>query len=168
MDPIQTVAISRKEEYDKLLKDLAAVTYGETFLPSVLSTIACLIYRQLTGIYWSGFYLEHEGVLKVGPYQGTLGCITIAPERGVCGRAYRTKQVQIVGNVHDDPEHIACDAASLSEIVIPVFRPDGSVFAVLDVDSAAENRFDEVDAKYLQEMIRSLVEPLLKGHTGWK
>jgi GAF domain-containing protein len=158
----QTENTEYQQVYEDLIKALSAVLEGEANRISVMSTLVCLLKQSFSRFYWVGFYLEDEnGVLKVGPYQGTLGCLTIEPHRGVCGRAYRTGNIQLVDDVHADPEHIACDAASLSEIVIPVRRSNGSVFGVLDVDSDQPAAFGKVDEKYLGLIVTQFLEPLL-------
>jgi len=148
----------RVGSYQILKAKMEAVLQGETNLISIMSTIAGMIKQEMESIYWVGFYIEDNGVLKVGPYQGTLGCLTIAHERGVCGRAYRTKETQIVDDVHLDPEHIACDPASVSEIVLPVCDKNGNVFAVLDVDSTIPGNFNTTDKQYLEDIINQFME----------
>jgi GAF domain-containing protein len=147
--------------YKELIPQMEAVLKGEQNLISILSTVCAMLRTAFSKVYWVGFYLEDHGVLKVGPYQGTMGCLTIEFERGVCGRAYRMRTAQIVDDVHSDPEHIACDAASLSEIVIPLVRPDGTVYGVLDVDSDRLSAFNGVDQQYLQQIVKRFIEPAL-------
>lgn len=161
MDKVNEPAVIKTGEYQRLYQQMKAVLEGESFVISRLATFACMIHRELPDIYWAGFYLEHEGILKIGPYQGSLGCLTIEPHRGVCGRAFRTRQPQLVENVHDDPEHIACDAASNAEVVIPLFGREGAVYGVLDIDSLTIGRFDTTDVEHLQRMVRDLLEPYL-------
>jgi len=153
--------MSRKDVYTALVKQMKVVLDGETNIISILSTVAGLLKQSDTSFYWVGFYLEDEGVLKVGPYQGTLGCLTIAHTRGVCGRAYRLKEAQLVDDVHADSEHIACDPASLSEIVVPLILGDGSVYGVLDIDSNLAGNFDAIDQYYLEMIVKELIEPFL-------
>jgi len=93
----------------------------------------------------------------VGPYQGTLGCLRIPFSRGVCGAAAKTGEVQIIQDVHDFPGHIACDARSQSEIVVPVYSPDGTLFAVFDVDSTDIGSFDDSDAAGLAPILENLI-----------
>jgi GAF domain-containing protein len=118
-----------------------------------MATINCILKTNLPYYFWVGFYCVNNNKLIVGPYQGTLGCLHISFERGVCGRAARLQETQIVEDVHADPQHIACDSHTNSEIVVPVFNPDGKLIAVFDVDSTAVASFDEVDQQYLEQII---------------
>ena len=153
--------MNKKDVYEALISDLKAVLAGEDNSISAMSTVACLVHERLDHAYWSGFYIDDGKQLKVGPYQGTMGCLSIAYDRGVCGRAYRERRTQIVDDVHADPEHIACDAKSNSEIVIPVRRKDGSVYAVFDVDSEQLGAFDDTDRNYLEAIVATCVEATL-------
>lgn len=145
--------MKKEEQYELVKQQINAVLEGEKNTISIMSTISCILKETFPHFYWVGFYIEDNGVLKVGPYQGTLGCLSIAFDRGVCGRAYRLGETQIVENTHDDPEHIACDPKSNSEIVIPVRDNNNTVFAVLDVDSTEFAAFDTLDQKFLEEII---------------
>ena len=121
-----------------------------------MATINCLLKTFLTYYYWVGFYMFRDGRLSVGPYQGTLGCLHIELNRGVCGAAAREGRTQIVQNVHDleqGTQHIACDPHSQSEIVVPVFNAAGDLLAVFDVDSTLPASFDEVDQQYLEAIL---------------
>jgi len=117
-----------------------------------LCNAAGLLGCQLEDINWVGFYLHQDGVLTLGPYQGLPACTRIAVGSGVCGTAAAEQRTVVVPDVHAFPGHIACDAASRSEIVVPVLAPDGSLFGVLDVDSPELARFDEQDAVGLEEI----------------
>ena len=120
-------------------------------------TINCLLKTYLPYYYWVGFYLVRgTDQLVVGPYQGTLGCLYIPFGRGVCGTVAKTGKAKIVTDAHaleQGTEHIACDPNSRSEIVLPVYRKDGSLLGVLDVDSSQESSFDEVDQQALEELL---------------
>ncbi|MEL7159830.1 MAG: GAF domain-containing protein [Bacteroidota bacterium] len=120
-------------------------------------TVNCLLKTFLSYYYWVGFYLKRgEDELIVGPYQGTLGCLTIQFGRGVCGTVAATGKTKIVTDTHalaQGTEHIACDPNSRSEIVVPVFRKDGSLLGVFDVDSTLEGSFDEVDRMALEGLL---------------
>lgn len=142
----------KTQKYKRILKEAAAVLENEQNLISVMATLSGILKNEFPNFYWVGFYIEDKGVLKVGPYQGTLGCLTIHPERGVCGRAYRLAETQIVDDVHQDPLHIACDPKSNSEIVVPVKVGD-KVIAVLDVDSDQYANFDATDKLYLEQLV---------------
>jgi len=118
-----------------------------------MATVACELHQTFDYYDWTGFYRVVEpSLLKVGPYQGSHGCLTISFDRGVCGAAARLRQTQIVPDVHAFPGHIACSTSTRSEIVVPVMAPDGTLVAVLDVDSDQPGAFDEVDAAGLEEI----------------
>ena len=119
-------------------------------------TLNSLIKTYIPYAYWVGFYIMKDGRLELGPYQGTLGCIFIDIGKGVCGRCALERSTQIVENCHalvQGEEHIACDPNSLSEIVVPVFRHDGELFAVLDIDSTLKDSFDDIDATHLEAIL---------------
>lgn len=146
--------MSKKEEqYNLVLKQAASVLKNEDNCVSIMATLCGILKQEFKDFYWVGFYIEDKEVLKIGPYQGTIGCLTIEPEKGVCGRAFTTASTQIVGNVHDDPKHIACDPKSNSEIVIPVSNKKGKVIAVLDIDSEQYDNFDNIDKEYLEKLV---------------
>ncbi len=143
-------AIDKRAAYTLALADIRAVLADEKLIHLKMATINCILKTYLPYYFWVGFYLVHCQGLSLGAYQGSLGCLHIPFSKGVCGRAARTQQLQIVGDTHADPEHIACDAASLSEIVLPVFDYQQHLIAVFDVDSSSLHSFDEIDAHYLQ------------------
>ena len=144
--------LPRAEAYDAMEAQLAALLEGEDDPISRMSTIACVLHHGL-GNLWTGFYRASNGILKVGPYQGTLGCLTIAPGRGVCGRAASTRTTVVVPDVHAFPGHIACDARSRSEIVVPVLDTAGSVTAVLELDSDVLEAYGPIDARRLERIV---------------
>lgn len=125
-------------------------------------TINCLLKTFLPYYYWVGFYLKRsEKELVVGPYQGTLGCLNIQFGRGVCGAVAASGKTKIVADTHaltQGKEHIACDPNSRSEIVVPVFRLDGSLLGVFDVDSTLEGSFDEVDQEALEKLLATVFQ----------
>ena len=140
---------------------ISAVVEGEPSRTARYATAASML-RQAMGprFFWVGFYVvdpERSTELVVGPYQGTLGCLRIPFGRGVCGTAAAERRTIIVPDVHAFPGHIACDAASRSEIVVPVFAPDGALAAVLDVDSTEPDAFDEVDRIGLEMICADLL-----------
>ncbi len=145
--------MNKQELYVQVLEQINAVLEGEKNSISKMSTISCILKEAFDYFYWVGFYIEDNGVLKVGPYQGTLGCLTIPFNKGVCGRAYRLGISQIVEDTHQDIEHIACDSNSNSEIVIPVRNKNEEIIAVLDVDSTAYAAFDEIDQIFLEKLM---------------
>ncbi len=147
---------SKAEIYQRLEKEILAVLDGEPHLISRMATIACLLHDAFEHHIWTGFYMvdgENGDELVVGPYQGTLGCLRIPLGKGVCGAAAQEGMTQIVKNVHDFSGHIACDARSVSEIVVPVFDKDRKLIAVLDIDSDVEGSFDEVDKQALENLL---------------
>lgn len=120
---------------------------------SAMATISTLLHHKMD-FFWTGFYLLHEGKLQVGPYQGSLACIDLKNDTGVCWAAITRKQTVIVPDVHDFPGHIACDSRSQSEIVVPLFNAEGQITGVLDIDSATLSTFDETDALWLEKLVK--------------
>ena len=147
---------SKPELYALLREQLSALM--DDTLPQVsnLANASALLYDALSNLNWAGFYLMHEGALVLGPFQGKTACTRIAVGKGVCGTAVAEKRIQLVPDVHAFPGHIACDSASNSEIVLPVFDQNGSVAAVLDIDSPLLARFDEQDAQGLNSLVSIL------------
>lgn len=143
--------MGKETRYRKLIREMRSILDGETDPIVWMSTLSCLI-KQEMGFLWVGFYRVVDGELRIGPYQGTLGCLRIAFGRGVCGACARQKETIIVPDVHKFPGHIACDARSNSEIVVPVFDREGLLRAILDIDSDEYGSFDQVDRKYLERM----------------
>ncbi len=150
-------AAEKRAAYERALSAIRANLAGETDRVLKMATINCLLKTELPYYYWVGFYLRSgERRLSVGPYQGTLGCLHIDFDRGVCGKAAREEQTQIVSDTHalvQGVEHIACDPLSRSEIVVPVFDADRRLIAVFDVDSTTEGSFDAVDQEYLEGLL---------------
>jgi L-methionine (R)-S-oxide reductase len=145
------------ETYERLTQEIQAVLEGETDLLAAMATIVCLLHQAFDSYFWTGFYRRvGPDRLLIGPYQGTLGCLHITFERGVCGACARTRQTQIVPDVHQFPGHIACDPNSRSEIVVPVLDKSGQLIAVFDVDSNQIDAFDEVDQAYLEKILSRL------------
>jgi L-methionine (R)-S-oxide reductase len=130
--------------YRDLAAALEALIAGERDAVANMANAAALIWESLPDINWAGFYRNVGGELVLGPFQGRPACIRIPFGRGVCGAAAATRETQLVADVHAFPGHIACDAASESEIVVPILR-DGELIAVLDIDSPVTGRFDEAD-----------------------
>ncbi len=137
-------------DYDTLAKTIAALTEGETDQVALMATIACEVHHADDRFDWTGFYRVTEpGLLKIGPYQGGHGCLTIPFDRGVCGAAARTGEVQLVPDVDAFPGHIACASSTRSELVLPVRDASGEVIAVFDIDSDQPDAFSEADADAL-------------------
>ena len=152
--------MTKAELYIQTAREIEAVLDGETNNVARMATVSCLLSEAFESYFWTGFYvvdpLKTEE-LVVGPYQGTLGCLRIPFSRGVCGAAAKTGDVQIVKDVHAFPDHIACDARSQSEIVVPVYAPDGAIFAVFNVDSTEVGSFDEIDAAGLAPILKNVI-----------
>jgi L-methionine (R)-S-oxide reductase len=134
----------KSELYAELLKAADALTTGEPDGIANMANISALLAQYLHDLNWSGFYRMIDGELVLGPFQGKAACIRIPLNKGVCGAAARTGEVQCVDDVHAFPGHIACDADSRSELVAPVLRA-GTVIAVIDLDSPKPSRFDDED-----------------------
>jgi L-methionine (R)-S-oxide reductase len=143
--------------YADLLRELSGLIDGETDLIANLSNSAALLYHSLPQVNWAGFYLLRDGELVVGPFQGRPACVRIALGKGVCGTAAARRSTVIVKDVHEFPGHIACDAASNSEIVVPMIR-GGELLGVLDIDSPQFARFDEQDQQGLEAFVARLME----------
>ena len=141
--------------YLELEEEIAAVLDGEPDRTARMATVASMLADAFDDFFWTGFYVvdpTRERELVVGPYQGTLGCLRISFDRGVCGAAARLGQTQVVEDVHAFPGHIACDSRSASEIVVPVFDSAGALIAVLDVDATVKAAFDAQDAEALERL----------------
>ena len=145
--------MNKTQEYTLLLKQLANVLSMETDPIANMANMAAVLFNGLENLNWAGFYVLRGTTLVLGPFQGKPACVRIALGRGVCGTAAQTGQTQLVKNVHDFKGHIACDSASNSEIVVPVFK-DGKVWGVLDIDSPVLARFDETDRTFLEQVVR--------------
>lgn len=136
---------SKRALYDDLLSQVRGLLDGEHDLIANAANFSALVYHSLPELNWAGFYLYDGTELVVGPFQGKPACIRIALGRGVCGTAAQSREIQLVHDVSAFDGHIACDAASRSEIVVPLLKADGSLLGVWDVDSPVTNRFDEDD-----------------------
>lgn len=148
---------AKAERYAQLETDILAVLEGEPDRVARMATVACMLAQAFEDFFWAGFYVVDPArgdELVVGPYQGSLGCLRIAFGRGVCGTAAAERRTQVVPDVHAFPGHIACDSRSNSEIVVPVFGPDGDLIAVLDIDSERYGAFDDADAEALERLVR--------------
>jgi GAF domain-containing protein len=145
----------KEEFYADLNRDLCALLSGETNFITALSNASALLNERLDGVNWVGFYLMDGEQLVLGPFQGKIACVRIPVGKGVCGTAVSEKQVQRVGDVHAFPGHIACDAASNAEIVLPL-AVGGQIIGVLDIDSTVYQRFDEQDEIGLTAVVAGL------------
>lgn len=159
-------ALSRPELYDRLLADLEATLAGIDDDIAAMATVACLVFERVPGVSFAGFYRRvGPELLRVGPYQGPLGCLEIPFSRGVCGAAARERATQLVPDVHAFAGHIACDERARSEIVVPVLDEGGELAAVLDVDSHLPANFDARDREGLERLVRAL-SPRLTHRPG--
>jgi len=143
-------------DYALLAGELAGLLTGESDLIANAANTSALLFDALPDVNWAGFYFLKGGELVVGPFQGKPACVRIAIGKGVCGTAIQRRQTIVVADVHDFPGHIACDAASLSEIVIPLIAKQGA-FGVLDIDSPARGRFDKDDQRGLERIAEIFV-----------
>lgn len=137
--------------YLELSAKLTALMEGVPYLTANLANASALLWQELEDINWVGFYQLHQGKLVLGPFQGKPACIEIPVGKGVCGRAVAENKVQRVEDVHAFPGHIACDSASNSEIVLPLYCR-GEIWGVLDIDSPSFGRFTREDAQWLEEI----------------
>lgn len=151
--------VSNAELYANLQMQLRSLLEGERDFIANAANCAALLYHSLPDVNWAGFYLYKEGELVLGPFQGNPACVRIAMGKGVCGTAAELKQTVVVDNVHEFPGHIACDSASNSEIVVPLIR-NTQLIGVLDLDSPSLGRFDEEDAKALNELAEIFIQAI--------
>ena len=157
MFKVENYSESRDKNYDLLIKQLTALIEDEKNAIANLSNASALLNQFLDRVNWTGFYLMEEGELVLGPFQGLPACVRIPLGKGVCGTAASKKETVRVEDVHSFPGHIACDAASQSEIVVPMIK-DGKLLGVLDIDSPEKNRFDELDQQKLEQFVKVLVQ----------
>lgn len=151
-------AATKTEKYEAVIPQIEALITGEPDLYANLANIAAAL-REAFGFFWVGFYLVKDEQLVLGPFQGPIACTRINYGKGVCGAAWKEAKTQLVPDVDAFPGHIACSSASRSEIVVPVFRGT-EVAMVLDVDSDQLADFDEIDQKYLEELMGILSKTL--------
>ena len=150
-------AADKQENYRAALRELDAVLADIHDPITAMATAACVLHQRLPYASWTGFYrVVAPRLLRVGPYQGPLGCLEIPFDRGVCGAAAREGAVQLVPDVHAFPGHLACDAAARSEIVVPIRNSQGDLVAVLDLDSRQPAAFDDNDREGLQRIAERL------------
>ncbi|WP_152446608.1 GAF domain-containing protein [Bacillus sp. THAF10] len=160
MFQVENYTGTREENYELVIKQLQALIADEPNVIANLSNASALLNAFLDKVNWVGFYLtdeQKENMLVLGPFQGLPACVRIPFGRGVCGTAASTQETQLVADVHAFPGHIACDAASQSEIVVPMVV-EGKFIGVLDIDSPVKDRFDEVDKQYLERFVAVLLQ----------
>ena len=146
----------RRKIYEELAPQVSSLVAGESDLVANLANITAIL-KEAFGFFWVGFYLKKGNQLVLNAFQGTLACTRIEFDKGVCGRAYTTREIVIVPNVEEFDGHIACSFESKSEIVLPIFEKSGEVFGVLDVDSEKLDDFSRIDADGLGRIVK-LVE----------
>jgi GAF domain-containing protein len=143
--------------YEDLRVQLAGLVHGEPDWIANTANASALVFNTMPGLNWAGFYfMQGPDELVLGPFQGKPACIRIRKGRGVCGATVERRATTVVEDVHAFPGHIACDAASRSELVVPVFAADGEVIGVFDLDSPLPGRFDAVDAEGIESLVRIL------------
>lgn len=147
--------MNKTEFYADLNRDFQALMAGETSFLATLANTSALLFERLEGVNWAGFYLLEGDTLVLGPFQGKIACVRIPVGRGVCGTAVSENRVQRVEDVHQFDGHIACDAASNSEIVLPLVV-NNLIIGVLDIDSVVFSRFTVEDEKGLRELVSNL------------
>ena len=148
--------------YDELILQLKSLVSGVPHLTANLANASALLYNSLDRLNWAGFYILEGETLILGPFQGKPACIEIPLGKGVCGTAAESKSTILVDNVHKFPGHIACDSASNSEIVIPLFK-NGEIFGVLDIDSPFFSRFTKEDKEGLEAFALALTGEIFKA-----
>jgi GAF domain-containing protein len=150
---------SKPEQYAQLAAQAEALLAGEHDRIANAANLSALVYHALPQLNWAGFYFFDGTELVVGPFQGLPACVRIALDKGVCGAAARTRTTQRIADVHAFPGHIACDAASRSELVVPLVR-DGALVGVLDLDSPVPDRFDVDDQAGIEAIAALFVRSL--------
>lgn len=149
---------SKADHYATLVEQARALVESERDLIANAANFSSLVFHSLDRLNWAGFYFFDGTELVVGPFQGKPACVRIALGKGVCGTAAQTRATQVVRDVHEFPGHIACDAASESEIVVPLIADDGTLIGVWDVDSPVAARFDDEDRQGMEALCRVFVE----------
>lgn len=144
-----------EEDYKLLVKQVESLLDGESDWIANTANVSALLFDQLSNVNFAGFYRFENGELILGPFQGKPACVHIALGKGVCGTAAQNEATVVVPNVHEFAGHIACDSASNSEIVVPVFKDD-KLWGVLDIDSPKLENFAQVDKKYLEQISKLL------------
>ena len=153
-------AANKPELYAGLADQARGLLEGEPDRIANAANFAALAYHALPDLNWAGFYFFDGTELVVGPFQGKPACVRIPLGKGVCGTAATTKETQVVRDVHEFPGHIACDAASRSEIVVPLFARDGALIGVWDVDSPLPARFDDEDRAGMERLVKVFLDSL--------
>ena len=153
--------MDKNETYRLLVKQVESLIEGENNIMGQLANAAALLHETM-GWWWTGFYLVNGDQLQLGPFQGPVACYNIKRGRGVCGTAWDQDRTLVVPDVEQFPGHIACSSESRSEIVVPLHNHDGHVVGVLDIDSRELATFDDVDARWLEEIAGVISRHALK------
>lgn len=149
----------KRQSYRQIGEQLSELLTGLDDSVAVMATAAAVLHQAIENASWTGFYrVVDDGLLRIGPYQGPVGCLEIPFERGVCGAAARTREIQLIDDVHAFAGHIACDPSARSEIVVPILGRAGDLVAVLDIDSHRPSAFDEIDSEELERIAALLQE----------
>lgn len=148
----------KRRRYSRLTDQLSGLLVKTDDRLARMATVAALLHHKMDGFFWTGFYILRNQKLVVGPYQGPVACQELEYGKGVCWASVLEKRTVVVENVHEFPGHIACDARSKSEIVVPVRDKAGDIIAVLDVDSADYSNFDDTDAVELEKIIDLIIQ----------
>ncbi len=143
----------------EIAEQMKSLLEGVEYEISNLANASALIYDSMEELNWAGFYILHDGKLRLGPFQGKIACTEIPVGKGVCGTAVAENRTIVVDNVHEFKGHIACDSASNSEIVIPIHK-NGEIYGVLDIDSTSFARFTEEDRAELEKCVRLIENSL--------
>jgi GAF domain-containing protein len=146
--------LKKKGRYDRIYDQLEGLLKPHDNKIAAMATIAAVLHNKFDYFFWTGFYLLADGELIVGPYQGSVACIKLEKDKGVCWAGINRKETVIVPDVHQFSGHIACDSRSNSEIVVPLKDKSGTIIGVLDVDSKDLNSFDEADKEGLERILR--------------
>ena len=139
--------------YERLYQQIKDLLVKSNNPISAMATISAVLHHKMDGFFWTGFYLLQDDKLQVGPYQGSLACINLAKDTGVCWAGINRRETVIVPDVHAFPGHIACDRRRQTEIVVPLYNIQGEITGVLDVDSDSLATFDETDAYWLEKIV---------------
>ena len=151
--------MEKQQIYDEVIPQIASLIEGEKEEMSVLANVSAVL-KERFGWFWVGFYLEREGELRLGPFQGSVACMHIAQGRGVCDTAFQRQASIVVDDVEQFPGHIACSSLSRSEIVVPLFDRQGKPVGVLDIDSTELATFDDCDRKNLEAVCQLITNTI--------
>ena len=157
MFAVEKISGSKSEIYEELVRQTRGLLEGERDLVANAANLSALIWEMVPDLNWAGFYFMKGGELVLGPFQGKPACVRIAVGKGVCGTAVARRETVLVEDVHAFPGHIACDSASISELVVPLIK-DGRVHGVLDLDSPKFSRFDDEDRCAFETIVKIFVE----------